>query len=461
MKKKNRTEILFFIVGVVLSILMLKTLRLHTDNTQLMDKSLRLLLDGEWTHFGNMATKVGNIPGTFLTLITSAPMAIFFSAWSAGLIVLLFHCAGYFFLRKSLLLIYEDRASQISLSLILLSLIFWLNPWRVEQVELYNPGFLFLFAGLHLWTALKMSSKNFWMTFWHVLAVGFCFQVHFSFLIIGLVSLFLFLRRQIVVSWRGFAFGTVVVLTSLIPFLLTRFFADGTLHSQQIQNLDFSKSDAFLGRNFVLVYPVIKAILYFFRMGSTYFGRHVFSEIQFEWIDNEFFRALFFYGFHGLKYIVTLATLLLSFYLIGTFLKAQFQQKIWKLTVLNVEPKNRFNNYFFYLFVSAVVAAGLSPVEFNHWHLVICFPVISIFMIVQLLKFERVLRHQKKIIWCLATLFITWSVFMAGGSRSHEFKLDYQAQFVEHYKNKYETLDDSLGHSILWQKMKVLLFNND
>lgn len=459
--KKNKFEILFFVIGVVLSILMLKTLRLHTDNTQLMDKSLRLLLEGEWTHFGNVATKVGNIPGTFLTLITSAPMFVYFSAWSAGFFVLVFHCGSYVFLRKSLLLIYENRASQISLGLIFLSLIFWLNPWRVEQVELYNPGFLFLFAGLHLWTALKMYEKNFWMTFFHVLGIGFCFQVHFSFLVIGLVSLFLFLRRQMIVSWKGFACGTVVVLASLIPFLLTKFFADETLQSQQIQNLDFSKSDAFFGRNFVLVYPVLKAILYFFRMGSTYFGRHIFSEIQFQWIENEILRDVVYYGFHSLKYVVTLASLGLSFYLIGKFMRSQFQQKIWKQTVTNLEPKNRFNNYFFYLFVAAVVAAGLSPVEFNHWHLVICFPVISVFVITQLLNYERVLRHQKKIILGVAGVFIVWDLFMAGGSRSHEFGLNYQAQFTEHYKNKYETLDDRLGHSILWEKIKVLLLNNE
>ena len=89
-------------------------------------------------------------------------MMVYFSAWSACFSVLLFHLISYYFLRKSLILIYENKATQISLALILLALIYWLNPWRVEQVELYNPGFVFLFAGVHLWTSLKMSEKKFW-----------------------------------------------------------------------------------------------------------------------------------------------------------------------------------------------------------------------------------------------------------------------------------------------------------
>lgn len=442
-------------VGVFLSALMLKTLRLHTDNTQLMDKSMRLLMDGEWTHFGNMATKVGNIPGSFLTFITSFPMSIYLSAWSACLVVILFHMFSYYFLRKSLYLILEDKAQQLSLGLIFLSLVYWLNPWRVEQVELYNPGFVFLFASIHLWTSMKMSKKEFWITFLHVLAVGICFQVHFSFLILALVSFFLFVRRQIVVSWKGFFAGTAFVLASLIPFVITKYFSADVLEGQQLQNLDFTKSDAYFGRNFVLVYPVLKAVGYFFRMGSAYFGRHIFSEIQFDWIDNENLRFVFHYAFHGIKFVLALTTLLLSFYLIGRFLKNQYQKRIWKQTVLNLEPKNRFSFYFFYLFIAVVVAAGLSPVEFNHWHFVICFPAISLFMIIQFLGFERILRHQKKVILGLALTFGLWDVFAAGGSRSHEFRLDYGQQFIEHYQEKYKSLDDRLGTSILLQKIKV------
>ena len=308
-------------VGVVLSVLMLKTLRLHTDNTQLMDKSLRLLLTGEWTHFGNTATKVGNIPGTFLTFITSLPMAVYFSAWSAGFVILVFHLGSYFLLRKSIGQIFDNNAVSLAQATILLSVVYWLNPWRVEQVELYNPGFIFLFAAGHLYTSLRMTEKNFWLTFFHVLIVGFCFQVHFSFLVLALVSLFLFLRQQIKVSWPGFVSGTVVVLMSLLPFVLTRFFSSEVLANQEIQNLDFSKSDAYFGRNLIFVYPVLKAIWYFFRMGSVYGGRHVFSEINFNWIDQEWVRTFFDLSFHFLKWVAAAASMAVSLTFMGRFLK--------------------------------------------------------------------------------------------------------------------------------------------
>jgi hypothetical protein len=449
------------VIGVVLSILMLKTLRLHTDNTQLMDKSLRLLLGGEWTHFGNAATKVGNIPGTFLTFITSLPMAFYFSAWSAAAMILFFHLGSYLFLRHSLLPIYEKNSVSLSNALVLLSVVYWLNPWRVEQVELYNPGFIFLFAAGHLYTSLKMTEKSFWLTLVHVLIVGFCFQVHFSFLILALISVFMYLRGQLKVSWTGFFAGTVLVALSLLPFLMTRFFSADVLQTQEMQNLDFTKSDAYFGRNFVLVYPVLKAIIYFFRMGSVYCGRHIFSEINFVWIENEALRIIFDFSFHGLKYVAAVATMWLSFKFIGGFLKNQYREKFWRLGTLKIEPRNRFNIYFIYLFIAAVVASGLSPVEFNHWHLVICFPAISCFMIITLLKYDRVVRHFQKLTVGLALVFTAWGFFAAGGSRSHEFSLNYQDQFYDHYKNQYEGLDDRLGRSIIWEKIKVQFIKNE
>lgn len=453
-------EWIYFVVGVALSILMLKTLRLHTDNTQITDKAMRLLLDGVWTHFGNQASHVGNLPGTLLTVLSAGPMAIYFSIWSALFMVVLFHIISYWFLRKSVLLICESSQPQLEISITLLGLLYWLNPWRVEQAEFYNVGYLYLFSSLHIWTALKMKDKNFWLTFFHTLAVGLCVQFHFSFFILLVISSLLFIWNQIRISWWGWSAGVLVSAMSLAPYLIERYFTPADPNAIPAQNLDFVQSQAFPGRGLIFVYPLLKGILYFFRLGSTYFGRHIFSEIEFSWIENENLREIVHTTFHVAKFPITIVTLLVSFYLIGRFLKSFYSQqkpihrKLFTRTTVQ-EPQNRFHWYFFAIFLAVVIAGALTPVDFSHWHFVICLPAVSLFMVLQLRSIDRIKRHFFKFEVLIVALFVSWNLFAAFGSRSHEMRLDYSTQFYNHYKEKRPELDQSLGRSILFEKFKV------
>ncbi len=399
---------------------MFKTLMLHPDNTQLMDKAVKLVQTNQWTNFGNRSTKVGSIPGTFLTAVTGLPMKVYFSPYSAMALILIFQFISYLLLRKTGFLI------QSNFSVIYLGIFFWLNPWRVEQSELYNPAYLFLFSTVHLYTALKMKHKNFWTTFIHVIAIGLCFQTHFSFIILVIVSLSLFVTKQIRINWKGFSAATVLIILSLIPYVIDKFSSTGVE-----QNIDLTKSDSYLGRNFILVYPVIKSLIYFFRMGSVYFGRHIFSEIQFEWILNDSVRVIVSNIFHVLKWILAAASLIFSFYAIGSFLKKYpWREKLKLKQSLEDNSKQRFLNYFFLMFISVFVSASLSPVEFNHWHFILCFPAISLFMIFQIQKYN----FDKRWIYSVLGLFIVWNIFSALGSRSHSFKNDYEADFFRHYQ---------------------------
>jgi hypothetical protein len=400
--------------------LMFRTLMLHPDNTQLMDKAVKLVQQNEWTNFGNRSTKVGSIPGSFLTAVTGLPMKIYFSPYAACAVILIFHLISYFLLRRIGFLI------QKNLSILLFGVLFWLNPWRVEQSELYNPAYLFLFSTLHLYTGILMKHKNFWITFIHVMAIGICFQTHFSFLILAIVSLGLFLTKQIKVDWRGFLTATAVVILSLVPYLLDRFSTAGVE-----QSIDLTQSDSYLGRNFVLIYPVIKSIIYFFRMGSVYFGRHIFSEIQFEWITNNLLQLILSNAFHVLKWILAAASLIFSFYTIGSFLKKYpWLEKLKWNQKIQENDHERFLNYFVMMFIGVFISASLSPVEFNHWHFILCFPVIILFIIVHVQKYNL----NKPIIYSVMALFMIWNIFAALGSRSHSYKNNYEADFYKRYQ---------------------------
>lgn len=391
---------------------------IHTDNTQLMDKALKLIQTGEWVNHGNLATKVGSIPGSFLTAITALPMMVYFSPWSAMIVLVLFHVISYLLLRKA------GVGLSSTFSPLVLVIVYWLNPWRVEQSELYNPGYIFLFGALHLYTTLNMSKKSFWFTFFNVICIGFCFQVHFSFLILALCSLILFLLRQIKINWWGFLAGTAVVVLSLLPYLIDRMGGSEA-------GVNFSRDDAYLGRNLVLVYPVLKAIVYLFRMGSVYFGRHIFSEIRFDWISDGATQVVISTLFHAVKWVLATVSLLGSFYLLGTFVKSFYKNFHFK-TELIESPELRFEWYLFFLLVSAVIASALSPVEFNHWHLVLCFPAIALFFT---WKFSGgyAQKIKKPYVIAAASIFIVWNIFASFGSRSHAFNNNYERDFFIHY----------------------------
>lgn len=438
---------------------MLHTLRLHTDNTQITDKAMRLLIDGEWTHFGNQASHVGNLPGTLLTVLSAGPMALYFSIWSALSVIVIFHLVSYWLLRKSVVLMSGTSKPKLEFAIALFGLLYWLNPWRIEQSEFYNVGYLFLFSAVHVWTALKMKEKSFWFTFLHTLSVGLCVQFHFSFFILLVVSSLLFVWNQIRISWPGWIAGTAISILSLVPYIIERYFTPLDPGAIPAQDLDFVQTQAFPGRGLIFVYPLLKGVLYFFRLGSTYFGRHIFTEIEFSWIENEGVRNVVSNSFHILKYPVTILTLLVSFYFIGKFIRTFWTQqkpylKLFQRTTVS-DPQNRFDRYFFSMFGAVVVAGALTPVDFSHWHFVICLPAVSLFLVSRLQNVDRFRRYFPKLEPLIFLVVVTWSLFAAFGSRSHELRLDYSNQFYNHYKEKRPDLDQYLGRSILLEKINV------
>jgi hypothetical protein len=409
----NKLELILLVVGIFLSVLMFKTLMIHSDNTQLMSKVMQIKTTGTWVHHGNAATKMGSLPGSFLTFVTAVPMMIWFSPYAACAVILLCHLLAYFFFRNLGYKINPD------FNPLLLVIFFWLNPWRVEQSELYNPGYLFLFSGLHMWSLYQMrEERSFWGSFWLAMCLGFCFQVHFSVLILGISFAYLFFTKKIKVNYAGIGLGLVLVAASLIPWYLQ-------LHEQQQEALK-TTSDTFLGKNFVLVYPVIKALVYFFRMGSVYFGRHIFSEINFDWITISWLKITVGYLFHGLKWVLALASLVLSF----RFFYSHFQS--YKKTF---SERPFVDHYLISLFIGVFGAASLSPVEFNHWHFVLCMPAIVFYICLKpegyFVKIWDLRRNQ--LLAATATVFIIWNIFASFGSRSHSFENDYDAGFKKYY----------------------------
>lgn len=410
------------ILGMLFSFWMFTTFKLHSDQTQILEKAHKLLTTGEWTHYGNRGTGVGHIPGTFLTSMAAGPMALWYSPYSAMTLIL--------FTQLICLLLFYFPIKEIfgRLSATLFLILFWLSPWRVEQSELYNPSYLFLFSGLHFFTAYKLSKrKSFWMSALNVMAIGFCAQVHFSFLILAFASLFLWVFRMVKINWWGVLAGVLVVLSSLVPYILS-------LQTSQAEGIDVDTSSGFfLGKNLILVYPVLKAVLYWLRYGSLYFARHIFTEVHFNWIQMENLRAVLSGLFHFIKWPIGIATLLFSILIQWKFLKQTWTQKPFArfLERTSMDDKNWIFHYTFYLFLGMLASAALSPVEFNHWHLILCLPASASLVSVGLAKLIKSHRQWRWLIPALIVYFCIYNSLIAMGSRMHDIRYDYHEQVLE------------------------------
>lgn len=412
------------VLGIFFSIWMFTTFKLHYDHAQILGKVHKLLTLGEWTHYGNRGTGVGYIPGTFLTAVAAGPMALWYSPYAAMLLILLTQ------LICLLLFYFPIKKIFGSLSATLFLILFWLSPWRVEQSELYNPSYLFIFSGIHFFTAYKLSKrKSFWLSALHTLSLGFCAQVHFSFLILAFASLFLWIFKMVKVNWWGVLGGALLVSLSLLPYFLS-------LQSQQAEGIAVdTESGFFPGKNLLLIYPVIKAVLYWLRYGSLYFARHIFTEIYFGWIQFEGLRAVVSGLFHFIKWPIGILTLLFSIVIQWKFLKQVWSQKPLRKGVdrRTLGEKNWIFYYAFYLFLGMLVSAALSPVEFNHWHLILCLPTSALLVSVGLARIMELHRRWLWVIPALVVYFCVYNSFAALGSRMHDFKNNYHEEVLKAY----------------------------
>ena len=421
-------EVLLVTFGLAFTVAFFVTLKLHYDNLQILDKAIAVVDDGRWSHLGNATTAVGPVPGTFQTAITALPMKLWFSPYAALAGVALFHLAS---LRLLALVVRDLDRKHLFLDL---ALLYWLNPWRVEQSQLYNPAYLFLFSALHFWTSYRMREKSFGLTTAHVLAVGFCAQIHFSFVILAVLSLFLWWFRYLKVHWGGFLVGVGCVAASLIPYAVEY------VQNPEVGIQAMDASGRFPGRNLLLVFPVLKALVYWVRYGSTYFARPVFSEIDFAWLAEGTPREIASAAFAAFKWPLAGLTLLLS----GVANVRAFAP-VWRsgpfsraVDRTRGPAADRIPLYAFYMLLAMLVAAALSPVQLVHWHLLLCFPVVATLVT---LGFNS-LRERwpgRRIALAFGVVLVVFAIFNTLGflgSRAHSYQGDFHRDFMAYYESR-------------------------
>ncbi|MBC61952.1 MAG: hypothetical protein CMP11_05800 [Zetaproteobacteria bacterium] len=416
-------------LGIILSFLMFHTDKLHYDNIQILEKAYKLVFLNEWTHYGNRASKVGYLPGSLTTLISAVPMKVYFSPYSADFIILLMHFT-------SLLMLLDVGRKFVrknnKLLLFLVLILFWLNPWRLEQCSLYNPAYLFFFSSLHFWTAMKMQEKNFTLTLIHVCSIGFGVQIHLSVVILGFTSLFLLYFRKIKFHWPAFILACTLFILSLVPWFI---FYKNSLRE------DLVKTNNFLfGKNFLYIYPVVKAIIYWIRFGSSFFTKFIFVNFDLSWIPSNALQFIVGTFFHILKWILAAITMYFSFIWNLRFLR-KVKKKNFIYQVKNKVIKGELSYFYVYyisLFLAMVLSSGLSPTSFLSWHLILCFPVIALFISYHVfLYLQKESKYNKRLfLGFLVSSLSVFMLFVIMGTSFHSYKNNYHQAAIKYLEKK-------------------------
>ncbi len=310
---------------------------------------------------------------------------------------------------------------------VLFMVAYWLNPWLLYDSTIYNPAYLCFFTALHFWSAFNLRDKPaFGYSFLHVLAIGGAMQFHYSWPVLAVISCYLLYRKMAHPNWAGVITAGVVLLVSLIPYF-----------QEYAVNEEISReSDRYIGYGAVHVYPVLKAVLYWFRYSSTLFSNRIITDVTFDWVTTiSWLQMVLQYLWQAVLYLVGAATVVLS---------VRINWASWKVIKPRIKRDTAIedNQQWLLLFAVAtvlaiIVNAMLSPITFSYWHLILTFPLALIPLLVKAESWTQTMPERfTKGVLALAAFFLVVNLVASHDSNKYSYKVDYVEQVQQYLSDQ-------------------------
>lgn len=269
--------------------------------------------------------------------------------------------------------------------------------------------------------------KSIVLSFFHVLAIGLAMQLHFSWPLLAFMSLMLFYRGMIKVSWIGVLLSLTVIVASLVPYLMELMANPDLAH-----NPDPEARKRYIGWGAVHVFPVVKAALYWLRYGSWSFPSKLVNDTEFLWLGVQFLSVIVSNVWKIVLGIIGAVTVVVAAIANWTVFCA-IRHLIRRRSDTALQPHQWLMLYAFAAFVAALISAALSPIVFNYWHLTLIFP-FALFPIVfwadKYLKYSLV-ANPRGLVWVFA-FFLVVNVVALNDSRKFSYKADYAEQTLRY-----------------------------
>jgi len=402
-------QIALLTVGLLLNFWAYFHFKIDSDATQLFQKGYTFFKDSTIIFYGSRATEVGFVPGGLLSVLAGFPLKIVNNPIAPMTLILLSQLGAYFLIDS--ILKKHGRTAHRGWWLLL----FWLNPWRLLTSYLWNPAYLFFYSALHFWSADKMSEeKHFGYTLLHCCAIGLALQTHLSFILLGLISVFLLCYRKLKLHLGAVVCFGVLLLGTLVPYFYM--LMQDTEHG-------ISKTDRiFIGFGLLKVYPFLKGVLYWLRYNSFLFPSSTFA-LNTAWLGTGGFALFVSKIWVSIIYIIGGLSMVPVIYCQYYFIK--------KLKV----PKN-INVYVKSAFFALLTVSAITPILFSHWYLYLIFIPAQMTVIFSLVKyFECHPIRSKKTYRFITFYFVLFNIIAVLGSQYFSIDQNVSKQYQHLIKN--------------------------
>lgn len=389
------------------------------DVIQNINKAHLFVTQNILTPFGNItgSGSTGNVPGGFLTLAAGLPMKIWFSPWSALIFLAFLHYLS--------LLMYQNVLKNFAPAFMqtVLIIFFWLNPWRLSEVFLWNPGYIYFATMLHMWSAYHLSKRpSFWFSFLHGQSLFLGLQIHPSFAILVFITFMLLWMRALKPHLGGTVFGIFFGF-----LLLTPYFIMGLRDPSLFPQPGSGDGKGFLFYGLIYVYPLLKGFWYWILFGSNIFQTHIFHQLDFSWLQNATAEQVLRFVWTVIKYAMGVAGVALSFYVnYRLFKRYQPAFRVWKYKMQN--PQDWLALYAITAFVATLLATAIAPTLPIYWHLLYSWPMTIIPLLLYLteaLQNPPIQRRARQYLMAVCLYFVMANLFGALGSKKHDIRQNF------------------------------------
>jgi hypothetical protein len=346
------------VAGLSLSAALVAVAQVGGDQLNLLARGWLLAARGVLVPFGNPLSSGGNAPGALTSWLVGAPLELWMDHRAPVVLIWSLHLAAWWLLDRALApaLTPVERAA--------FAVLFVLNPWRLQSAAmLWNPNYLVPIAAAHLATARALADRaRFAPTLLHTLALGLGAQLHPAVLLLGALSVLLWWRGYVRVSWGGFAAGVGLTVASLLPWLL----ALGR------QPEIAAASEGFPFRGLVLVAPMLKGLLYWLRYPAMALDRKstVFDFTERLGADVDRWLAP---AAQGFLLVVSLAMVVLVLRANWLFFAGR-RGRLFVRVEPGVTPRDWLAGYVGLAFVAAALVFAASPTTPQSWQAMPLFP---------------------------------------------------------------------------------------
>ena len=423
----NNIVFYFFLVfGLCMSFYYFKHQILTGDQTQMLYKGYLAARSNIWLNYGNGASAMGNVPGSLSTLLIALPLKVLDSPYSPVLLLLTIRLIGFFLFDSVIKEIFSPSIRFLFL------LLCWFNPWFQFESLLYNPSYLFFCSALHFWSAYHSLRKpSFAYSFLHILSIGLALQLHYSWPLLALITIFLFFKKNIFANWSGVFCASLIIIGSLIPYI-----HDVRLNPALLTHQDPEANARYIGWGGLHIYPVLKSILYWLRYASLLFPNKILTSADFNWLtDHKTLQSILLYLWRGVTFTIGGVTVL--FAVIANY---SCWKKIKTNIAINSNQLINAEDWLIYYSIGAIfaviISATLSPIVLIYWHLMLVFPFALFPLLIFVNQKKDVLFKTPLIFWLIA-YFILINVIASNDSTKYSYESDYYQQtltFLEQQK---------------------------